>query len=201
MRKQPTQARARRRVEALIDATAAEIAERGLAETTTNHIAARAGVSIGSLYQYFDGKNDLVGALLRRLSDEIAEVVDATLADAMDADVRGVVRRLLETTLAAVDRQPALYLELTRNWRMTGAMTVIEALEAHMIEACRRYVLHHHDRLNVADLHAVLFVVINGTLFPVMRYLSLREPGFDREQLVAAVSDMIAGYAETALAR
>jgi AcrR family transcriptional regulator len=56
MRKQPHQARARQRVDALIDAAAQEIADRGLLETTTNHIAARAGVSIGSLYQYFEDK-------------------------------------------------------------------------------------------------------------------------------------------------
>lgn len=201
MRKQPRQTRSKARVEALIDATAEEIASRGLAETTTNHIAERAGVSIGSLYQYFEDKDDLVAALLRRLSGEIASAVDATLAANMDADVRTVVRSLLETALTAMDGRSGLYLELTRNWHLLRTLTVVEALETHMVDACRRYLLHHHERLAVANLPAVLFVVINGTLFTVMRYLSLPNPGFGRQQLVDSLSDMIAGYAANALAR
>lgn len=201
MRKRPRQARARRRVDALIDATAEEIAARGLAETTTNHIAERAGVSIGSLYQYFENKDDLVAALLRRLSGEMAAALDATLATHLDDDVRAVVRHLLESALAAMDDRSGLYLELTRNWHLLRTLTVVEALEAHMVDACRRYVLHHHERLAVGNLTAVLFVVINSTLFTVMRYLSMPEPGFDRRELVATLSDMIAGYADTALAR
>lgn len=201
MRKQPRQARSRQRVEALIDAAADEIAERGLLETTTNHIAERAGVSVGSLYQYFEDKEDVVAALLRRLSEEIAAAADATLAASMDADVREVVRNLLHTALAAMDRQPGLYLELTRNWHTLGTLTVVESLEAHLMEACRRYLLHHHEELAVSHLPAVLFVVINGTLFTVMRYLSLPTPGFDRDELVETLSEMIAGYAANTRAR
>lgn len=201
MRKQPRQARSRQRVDALIDATAEEIATRGLLETTTNHIAERAGVSIGSLYQYFEGKDDLVATLLRRLSEEIATAADATLAASMDADVRNVVRDLLNTALAAMDERPNLYLELTRNWHTPGALTVVESLETHLMDTCRRYLMHHHDELAVDNLPAVLFVVINGTLFTVMRYLSLPDPGFDRRELVDTLSGMIAGYANSAWVR
>lgn len=152
MRKQPHQARARQRVDALIDAAAQEIADRGLLETTTNHIAARAGVSIGSLYQYFEDKNDLVTMLVRRLSSEIAEAAQATLATSIAADVHTVVRQLLGTALNMVDERPALYLELTRNWQMQGTLTVIESLETHLMDAWGRYLLHHHDELAVTNL-------------------------------------------------
>lgn len=198
MRKQPRQARSRERVEALIDATAVEIAERGLLETTTNHIAERAGVSVGSLYQYFEDKDDLLAALLRRLSDEIAAAADTTLEATMDANVREVVRSLLATALAAMDERPGLYLELTRNWHTLSTLTVVESLEGHLMDACRRYLLRHHHELAVTNLPAVLFVVINGTLFTVMRYLSLPDPGFGRSEMVDTLSDMIAGYARSA---
>ncbi|MCI0353744.1 MAG: TetR family transcriptional regulator, partial [Acidobacteria bacterium] len=49
MRKKPQQTRSRQMVKTLVEATARTIAERGLADTTTNHIATRAGVSVGSL--------------------------------------------------------------------------------------------------------------------------------------------------------
>ncbi|ERJ17766.1 Transcriptional regulator TetR family protein [Salinisphaera shabanensis E1L3A] len=201
MRKKPRQARAQRRVDDLIEATALEIIDRGLVETTTNHIAARAGVSIGSLYQYFESKPDLVLALIERLSGQILEAVDEALVDVLAADTRAAVERLLQATLTVVDRRPALYLELMRHWQTTGVLTVIEALEDHTMEVCRRYVLRHHQRLQIDDLRPVLFVIVNATLFPLMRYLSMAEPGFDREVLIAALSDMVAGYVETALVR
>lgn len=201
MRKQPHQTRSRQRVNALIDATATEIAERGLLETTTNHIAERAGVSVGSLYQYFENKGDLVAMLLRRLSAEIAAAADATLDASMEDDVHEVVRNLLNTALAAMDERPGLYLELTRNWHTLGTLTVVEALETHLMDACRRYLLHHHEALVVDNVPATLFVVINGTLFTVMRYLSLPDPGFDRSQLVESLSDMVAGYTSSTRTR
>ena len=200
MRKKPRQARAQRRVDELIEASALEIAARGLGATTTNHIAARAGVSVGSLYQYFEDKSDLVIALIERLSDEVLAAVDETLADVLAADTRTAVQQLLEATLVVVDRRPALYLELMRHWQTTGVLSVIEALEAHTMEVCRRYVLRHHQRLRIDDLQPVLFVIVNATVFPLMRYLSLADPGFDREVLIATLSDMVAGYVETAFA-
>ncbi|WP_353157271.1 TetR/AcrR family transcriptional regulator [Salinisphaera shabanensis] len=201
MRKKPRQARAQRRVDDLIEATALEIVDRGLVETTTNHIAERAGVSIGSLYQYFEGKSDLIIALIERMSAQILDAVDEAAADVLAADTRMAVERMLEATLVVVDRRPALYLELMRHWQTTGVLTVIEALEDHTMEVCRRYVLRHHERLQIEDLRPVLFVIVNATLFPLMRYLGLANPGFGRDALIASLSDMIAGYVDTSLVR
>lgn len=62
-RKQPRQARSRDTVHAILRAAAQVFAAQGYAGTTTNHIAARAGVSIGSLYEYFPSKDALLVAL------------------------------------------------------------------------------------------------------------------------------------------
>lgn len=197
MRKRPKQARSKRVVHDLIDATGKVIAERGLEQTTTNHIAETAGVSVGSLYQYFEDKDDLIEAVLVRLSSEIAAAVDTTLAELMDADVETVVRGLLTTAMAAMADREGLYLELARNWHRLHSLTVVNTLEEHMMEACRRYILRHHRDLRVADnLPATLFVVINSTLFTVMRYLSLPNPGISQGELIDTLSAMIAAYSE-----
>lgn len=69
-RKTPRQQRAHDTVEHLLEATARILVTRGWAGTTTNHIAQRAGVSIGTLYEYFPSKEALVTALARRHLDE-----------------------------------------------------------------------------------------------------------------------------------
>lgn len=74
MRKAPRQKRSREMVSRLLDATVATLAERGLDNTTTNHIAECAGVSIGSLCQYFPDKDALIAALLERMGGEISRI-------------------------------------------------------------------------------------------------------------------------------
>jgi AcrR family transcriptional regulator len=66
LRKSPRQARAQATVAAIVEAAARILLERGQAALTTNRIAARAGVSVGSLYQYFPNKLAVVRALLER---------------------------------------------------------------------------------------------------------------------------------------
>jgi len=66
LRKTPLQARSRERVERLLDAAEHEFAELGYETATTEGIAARAGASIGSLYQFFPNKKALFEALAER---------------------------------------------------------------------------------------------------------------------------------------
>lgn len=75
MRKTPRQARSRATTEAILDAAAHILGERGWAATTTNAVAERAGVSIGSLYQYFPNKLALVEAVRQRHFDEVLAVL------------------------------------------------------------------------------------------------------------------------------
>ena len=75
----PRQPRGRRRVDALLDAAAAEIGDAGYEAATMCSIAARAGASIGSLYQFFPNKAAIVQALRRRYCDEF-ELMWAPLA-------------------------------------------------------------------------------------------------------------------------
>jgi AcrR family transcriptional regulator len=65
-RKRPSQSRSAATVKAILDATARILVERGYAATSTNAVAERAGVSVGSLYQYFPNKDALIAALHTR---------------------------------------------------------------------------------------------------------------------------------------
>ena len=93
-RKKPRQSRSRETVEVILRASAQVFSARGYAATTTNHIAARAGVSIGSLYEYFPGKDAILVALLEHHLAE-AEAILSQLWLRIDTcqDMREVVRR------------------------------------------------------------------------------------------------------------
>lgn len=92
-RKIPRQARAQATVEAIIVATAQLLTEQGFVNLTTARVAERAGVSIGSLYQYFPNKQGLAAAVVDHYSDEVLARFTAmvrarpgkTLVDTVDA--------------------------------------------------------------------------------------------------------------------
>lgn len=93
-RKQPRQERSQQTVDAILRAAAQVFSARGYAGTTTNHIAERAGVSIGSLYEYFPSKDALLVALLEAHVAEGAKILGEVWAGLNTArDFHEVVRR------------------------------------------------------------------------------------------------------------
>src|SRR6516164_1611810 len=78
-RKLASQERSRATVDALLEATARILLKEGYDKASTNRIAEVAGVSIGSLYQYFPSKEALVAAVIDRHTQEVAEVTRSAL--------------------------------------------------------------------------------------------------------------------------
>jgi len=97
MRKEPSQARSRATVEAIIEAGARVLGDHGWAGFTTNAVAVVAGISIGSLYQYFPDKLSLVEAIRRHHFDEVLAVMrratagELPLAESAEGLVQGMI--------------------------------------------------------------------------------------------------------------
>ena len=101
-RKEPTQARAKATVGAILEAGSQVLSKHGFAGSTTDRIAERAGVSIGTLYQYFPNKRSILVALadlyLERLHGGLAKVLDIEIARGSARD--DVIRELVTSALA-----------------------------------------------------------------------------------------------------
>ncbi|MDB5987034.1 MAG: TetR/AcrR family transcriptional regulator [Nevskia sp.] len=195
MRKKPQQLRSRLMVDALIEATACAIGKHGLADTTTHHIAREAGVSVGSLYQYFDSREALLEALIGKLSRDVAELVEVRLAELIEQDLRALFKGLL-TGILDLLRKDQGYLALARHWHELRTLAAVDAVEKNFLEAFRMYLFQHHVEYRFSGLPATLFIVYNSTVFTSMRYLSQPHPPFQIEQLVDGLTDMIVGYLE-----
>ncbi|RWH74411.1 MAG: TetR family transcriptional regulator [Mesorhizobium sp.] len=85
-RRAPTQQRSRERVERMLAAASALIAEQGSDAMRMGEVAERAGVSIGSLYQFFPDKRAIVWALAERYTAESQACISAALKDVGDAE-------------------------------------------------------------------------------------------------------------------
>jgi AcrR family transcriptional regulator len=108
-RRLPQQRRAVETVNAVLDAVVRILKREGFDGLTTNRIAEVAGVSIGSLYQYFPDKHAIFAALHKRHIDEIDRLMAATLVEHASSSLDKLISALVETMVDAHTQDPELY--------------------------------------------------------------------------------------------
>jgi AcrR family transcriptional regulator len=108
-RRKPRQRRARQTVEAILDAVVRILKREGFDAITTNHIAEVAGVSIGSLYQYFPDKSAIFVALHGRHLEEIDRVIQTTLVEHASSSLEDLLRAMVDAMINAHVRDPELF--------------------------------------------------------------------------------------------
>jgi AcrR family transcriptional regulator len=108
-RRLPAQRRAHQTVGAILDAVIRILKREGVSAVTTNRIADVAGVSIGSVYQYFPGKHAIFEALHRRHMDQIDRVVAGVLLQHAASSLDTLVRALVYAMVEAHEADPELY--------------------------------------------------------------------------------------------
>jgi AcrR family transcriptional regulator len=178
-------------VERILDTAARIFDERGYRQTTTNLVAEAAGVSIGSLYQYFPNKDALLVALAERHLEEASSVLGAELValreQAPPIDV--VVRRLVESTVSLNDTS-RLHAVLFTDCPRTPALT--ERLDA-LTDAAAEEVAHHLHRLHHGgpDAHrraTLLVAMVDAGAHHVVR---TTRPGPSRRTATAELVDLV----------
>lgn len=104
------QARGRARIESILDAAEELVAEVGYDEMTTNLVAARAGISPGSLYQYFGNKAEILDGLLDRYTTRMEQFWDEELgAEAGTLPIDTVVDGVVDAVVAFKSDRPAFW--------------------------------------------------------------------------------------------
>jgi AcrR family transcriptional regulator len=100
-RKSPVQARSAASVDAILEATIQVLLHVGKDRLTTTRVALRAGVSVGTLYQYFPNKIALLQAALKRHLDEVTEAVELVCKEQKGKTLRQMVTALITAFLEA----------------------------------------------------------------------------------------------------
>lgn len=111
-RKSPRQARSRATVEAILEAATRILEDEGLAVLGTNRIAERAGVSIGSLYQYYPSRDAILAELVRRMRLEMSDHLLSVMETARNLPLEEAVPMLLGAATHHYEMKPKLIAEL-----------------------------------------------------------------------------------------
>ena len=112
-RKSPVQARSAASVDAILEATIQVLLQVGKERLTTTRVALRAGVSVGTLYQYFPNKSALLKAVLKRHLDEVTEAIERVCQEqrgsSLDQMATALITRFLEAKMRDAKTSVALY--------------------------------------------------------------------------------------------
>ena len=161
-RKIAIQERSRATVDNLIEATARILVKDGFDKASTNRIAETAGVSIGSLYQYFPTEEALVAAVIDRHNAELMQVARGALAQVAALPVAHAVRRLVTVAIDAHSVDPKLHRVLAEQIPRTGRLEKVATFNREYYALFRTYLESHRRELRVADLDLAAYVCVTS---------------------------------------
>jgi len=161
-RKVASQDRSRATVDALVEATARILVKEGFDKASTNRIAEVAGLSVGSLYQYFPGKEALVAAVIARHQQEIRQTVRGELADVLAEPLETAIPRLVAVAVEAHRIDPKLHRVLAEQIPRVGDLENAETFDRENHALFRAYLEGHRDELRVHDLDLAAFICVTS---------------------------------------
>ena len=160
-RKRPRQDRSKATVDAILAATAQVLVKDGYDRTSTNRVAERAGVSVGSVYQYFPNKEALVGELVDRYSREILDLLLGELATLASHPPEIVAPRLVATMVRIKQQDPLLARVLREQIPRVGRMQRYEKQLGEIVAAVAAYLDGHRARLRHDDVEVAAFIAVH----------------------------------------
>lgn len=190
-RAQPAQQRSKETVQRILDATARILGERGYSGLTTNHVAAEAGVSIGSLYRWFDDKGDLVEALRRRSSEQILDELSATLASAAALPPREGVSAVLASLVEQLQAHRSVVGALLAEAPMGAHQNLLPGIEQQLAGYVRIFALRHAPVLSEAERETRIHLALGIALGTCLRVVFDRPEAVDPHRMVEMTADLL----------
>lgn len=149
-RKTPRQHRSSTTVEAILDAAARVLDRESLAGFNTNRVAEVAGVSVGSLYQYFPNKSALVAALIDRHQQALADAVERCVHESAASPLAEALAMLAGIAISHQYRTPVLAAALDHEERRLPVGARLRESATRIASSVHELLARHGARLPAA---------------------------------------------------
>ncbi|KFB10611.1 TetR/AcrR family transcriptional regulator [Nitratireductor basaltis] len=185
-RKTPSQSRSRVTVDAIFEATIQVLLSQGMGELTTTVVAERAGVSVGTMYQYFPNKQALVYALNERFLTMLAERVEATCAQMQGRPIAEAAEALIDTYWAVKTERVELTQALYRSVAGLESDALLHAFAARVDRATTQ-MFRQASNSPLPD-ESALNLLLTTVIYGAVR--NAFERGLDGEEISALKSEL-----------
>jgi AcrR family transcriptional regulator len=196
-RKSASQERSRHTVNTILEATARVLMKEGYDRASTNKIAAVAGVSIGSVYQYFPSKEALVAAVSERHSHDVLQLMRNALVKVAARPIEVAAREFVSVAIDAHRVNPKLHRVLAEQVPRIGRLENVEAINQDVYALIRGYFDAHRDEIDVTDLDVAAFICVTA-VDALTHAAVLRRPDVltdeKAEKFIDEVADLVVRY-------
>ena len=199
--RKPRQSRSKVTVDTIIEAGFIAVATNGTSGTTTRHIADIAGVSVGSLYEYFKNKEEIYDAMAKTFVKEVLDMVKELTPIMIEQELEPLFEMIFYTFRDLLTRDDDRYLICLRYATELKYEKYIGQIEMALMEVLMKYMIRHPRYLKVNNLSVTDYISINSSIFNVARHLILPNPQISFDEMVKGLSTMIISYIEAELAR
>jgi len=155
---------------------------------TTKAIADAAHVSIGTVYRYFNDRDEILGVLLEGTTRDIYNDLTAAVGAAMDLDLEAATLVIVEALTSSFERHAPVLLAFVDR----GADTEMARVESTLFALARVIPARHRPDLSPAQLDDLVFVTMGFTASGCLRIALQRSPHADREAMIEVTARMLA---------
>ncbi len=192
-RKEPQQERSRATVECIVEAGTRVLVAHGYDGASTNRIAAAAGVSPGSLYQYFPNKDAIIVAVVERYSSDLAMRMADQMTSLLDARPETLIRTMLAALVDAIGEQPEILRAVVEQIPRREGIHKLAHFERRIEDLTRAYLMLHRDVIRDADLDTAVWILVQLAQQLCIRYV-LDGPSIPREQFIDELAKLCGNY-------
>jgi AcrR family transcriptional regulator len=181
-------------VERIVIAGARVLEDSGYQDASTNRIARQAGISPGSLYQYFPDKDAIVTEIAIRLVDDFAAAITPGLRAAATEEPSVATRLVLGAVLDALQQHAALLRALVDRVPAVEQHEALQPVRGRLADIVYHSLAANARALRHADIERTTWMIVELTQHLLVRYV-LDAPPIQREDFLTDTAQLILGFA------
>ena len=194
-RKQPQQARAQSTVHAILEATVQVLEREGPEAATTTRIAEVAGVSVGTLYQYFSHRDAIFDALQEREFDRAIGLMQNVLSDNnLAKSPRETVTACVQGMLGLYQASPGMHRVLTMEGLRANKAHKLHSFDLRVIALVRHFLAATGTPIRKKNVDAAAFVAFQSVRATMLASLLETPAGFSDQTMVEELVDLLLRY-------
>lgn len=190
----PRQERSKAMTQAIVTAGFICVSKRGMAATTTHHIAELAGVSVGSLYEYFANKEAVFEAMTQQMLQELVALITDMTPRIIHMTVDEGIDHVLECFTDFLNKENGFYLNAAKHILSSDAGQYMELPGKAIMDMIYRYLMTHPEYAKLPELNAVIYIITYGGISVVIRNLSSEAPYITYDELQRGIHAFVSSY-------
>jgi AcrR family transcriptional regulator len=193
-RKMPKQERARATAKAITQATQQLIIKKGYENVTTTRIAKAAGISAGSLYQYFPNKQAIIKTLIQETVNDAAAQIRNKLRDLMEVPLESALHQIIALLFQIYKENAFIFVQIFEYVPEIKEFTKNIKLDIYTYSTNLAFLEQHQDEITVTDFPTALPIIVRSTVQDIECFLTEKTTDMTEEQLVNELTQKAVNY-------